>query len=304
MRAWLGVDMGGTATRWVLLGADGAEICAGSGPGATGLLFDDAARAAFAQALGGVLPALRAAGGTRIAGACMGVTGAGTGPAPDVAALARACLDIAGRVEVRNDLVLAWHAAFPDGGPGYLVSAGTGSVGVSIDAAGQPTLVGGRGYIIDDGGSGTWIALRALDAVYRRIDAHGAPLGAERLASELFTAMGGADWDATRAFVYGQDRGRIGTLARAVATAADAGDSLAQDILTRAGGEIARLAQALTGRFGPAPVGVVGGVLRLHPLVRAALAAALDGMPLFYPELDPARHAARMARQFDKGKMQ
>ena len=114
------------------------------------------------------------AGGGRIAGACLGVTGAGIGPAPDVADLTRSLLGIEGRVWVRNDLVLAWHAAFPDGGPGYLVSAGTGSVGVSVDAAGDATLVGGRGYIIDDGGSGTWIALRALEAMYRLIDEHGA----------------------------------------------------------------------------------------------------------------------------------
>lgn len=301
MRAWLGVDMGGTATRWALIGEDGAEIGAGTGPGATGLLFDDAARAAFVRALGGIVPALHAAGGTEIAGACMGVTGAGTGPAPDVAALARESLGIAGDLWVRNDLVLAWHAAFPTGGPGYLVSAGTGSVGVSVDAAGHPTLVGGRGYIIDDGGSGTWIALRALDAVYRRIDEHGTPRGAETLAAHLFAAMGGAEWDATRAFVYGQDRGRIGTLARAVAEAAIEGDACALDLLRRAGTEIARLARALAGRFGPAPVGIVGGVLRLHPAVSESLEAALPDAPLFYPEIDAARHGARMARQTDKG---
>ena len=301
MRAYLGVDMGGTATRWTLLAADGGDIATGAGPGATGLLFDDAARAAFRHALDGISPALHAAGGTGIAGACMGVTGAGDGPAPDVAALARDTLGIDGSVWVRNDLVLAWHAAFPKGGPGYLVSAGTGSVGVTVNGAGLATLVGGRGYIIDDGGSGTWIALRALDAVYRLIDAHGVPAGAERLAAHLFAAMGGADWDSTRAFVYGQDRGRIGTLARAVASAAEEGDTLALDLLDRAGLEIARLARVLSDRFGPAPVGIVGGVLRLHPAVRSALVAALPDAPLFYPEIDAARHAARMARHNDIG---
>lgn len=299
MRAWLGVDMGGTATRWVLAGAQGEEIASGSGAGANGLLFDDAARAGYARALAGILPALHAAGGAQIAGACLGVTGAGTGPAPDVVDLTRAVLGIDGPVRVMNDLVLAWHAAFPDGGPGYLVSSGTGSVGVHVDAEGAPTIVGGRGLLIDDGGSGTWIALEALNAVYRRIDEHGHPEGAERLADALFAAMGGAEWDATRAFVYGQDRGRIGTLARAVAQAAGAGDPLALDLLRRAGVEIARLAHALTRRFGPAPVGAVGGVLRLHPQVRASFEAALPGIAPSYPEIDAARHAACMARPQD-----
>ena len=43
----------------------------------------------------------------------------------------------------------------------------------------------------------------------------------EILAEELFTAMGGSDWSATRSYVYGSDRGRVGTLATAVARAAE-----------------------------------------------------------------------------------
>ena len=53
------------------------------------------------------------------------------------------------------------------------------------------------------------------------------------MAAELFTEIGGDSWDATRTFVYGSDRGRIGTLAQAVARAATKGDLVATDILTR-----------------------------------------------------------------------
>jgi hypothetical protein len=49
-------------------------------------------------------------------------------------------------------------------------------------------------------------------------------------------------------------------------------------------------------------VGFVGGVLRLHPAVSASLEAALPDAPLFYPEIDAARHSALMARQNDKGR--
>ncbi len=294
---FLGVDMGGTATRWVLLNAAGAEIGAGTGPGATGLLFDTAAREAFGRALAGVPERLRALGAPGIARACLGVTGIGTGPAPEVMACLRDALPDTGPMLVLNDLVLAWHAAFPQGGPGHLVAAGTGSAGVSVDAAGRAHPVGGRGHVIDDGGSGCWIALRALDAIYRRIDAHGRPAGAEKLAAALFAAMGGAEWEHTRAFVYGGDRGRIGMLANAVAEAAREGDALAVELLHRAGAELGRLGAALIGRHGPAPLVAVGGVLRLHPAVRAGVEAALPDAEISYPEIASARHAARMAHR-------
>ena len=199
------------------------------------------------------------------------------------------------RVTIVNDMVLAWHAVWPRGG-GHLVSAGTGSVGFSLHR-GAMILVGGRGALIDDAGSAAWIALRALDALWRRIDETGAPRGAEMLADALFGALGGGDWDATRRFVYGRDRGAIGSLARPVAEAAHRGDPLARDLMARAGTELARLARALVARAGDAPVAVIGGVLTLHPAIRTAIEAATPGLALVWPAPDAAARAATLAQE-------
>ncbi|MBP0575292.1 hypothetical protein J8J27_31715, partial [Mycobacterium tuberculosis] len=80
--------------------------------------------------------------------------------------------------------------------------------------------VGGRGILVDDGGSGAWIALAALKALFRRIDAVGRPDGMEILAAAIAEAVGGDGWPPVRAYVYGGERGRIGQLAPAVARAA------------------------------------------------------------------------------------
>ena len=192
-------------------------------------------------------------------------------------------------------MVLAWHTAFPRGG-GHLVLAGTGSVGLSVDAGGGITLVGGRGALIDDGGSGAWIALRALDRVWRAIDHAGHPEGVKILARHLFAAIGGEDWEDTRRYVYGRDRGAIGRLATAVAAAAHEGDAAALEILHHAGQELARLGHALIARCGAAPVGLTGGVLALHPAIAAAMRADLPGVDLQPMTLDAAAHAAAMAR--------
>ena len=121
---WLGVDMGGSATRWAARDASGALVARGTAPGATGLVFDASARAAFAAALAPAraLPGLRAA--------YLGVTGAGFDNDPVLNAAAAGALNLpTSRVTIVNDMVLAWHAVWPRGG-GHLVSAGTGSVGL------------------------------------------------------------------------------------------------------------------------------------------------------------------------------
>jgi glucosamine kinase len=157
--------------------------------------------------------------------------------------------------------------------------------------------VGGRGILIDDAGAGAWLALRALDAVYRRIDETGGPADAARLAEALFAAIGGEDWDSVRAYVYAGDRGRIGALAPAVAQAALAGDPVATNLIEAAGREIARLAAALIAREGPAPVDFIGGVLNIHPAIKQAIAAALPSVRMGFPTIDAASAAARIARE-------
>ena len=129
--------------------------------------------------------------------------------------------------------------------------------------------VGGRGNLIDDGGSGFWIAREALRAVLRSEEEKpGAgwttTLGLPR------RALGGTDWNIVRSFVYGGDRGKIGSLARAVGEAAQENDKTALRILRKAGKELARLANALIKRLGPRPVALVGGSARLHPLLSDA----------------------------------
>lgn len=292
--SYLGVDIGGTASRFVLADANGAIITRGSADGATGHIFNPVER----QKLEAVLTAIKAAlpAGTALSAACFGITGLGDKVRDEAAALIGAHLALsANSVRLTDDMELAYRAAFAPGA-GHLISAGTGSIGLHVTANGQIIRVGGRGLLIDDGGSGTWIALTALDRLYRLIDETGSTAAAKVLADELFAAIGGTDWDATRAYVYGSDRGRIGALAQAVARAATQGDALALAILTQAGAELARLGHALVRRAGRLPIGYVGGIIDLHPAIRASLLASLPDETLLYPRLDVAAFAALWAR--------
>lgn len=289
-RLALGIDMGGTATRWVLM-AQNQVVARGAALGATGHLFNPEVRARFAE----VIAAINAEIGASISAVYAGVTGLGTGAraeAVDILATSFRCE--ASAVSVSDDMELAYRAAF-EPGTGHLVSAGTGTIGLHIAANGTLVRVGGRGILIDDGGSGSWIALSALDRLYRRIDETGGPAEAGILAEELFAATGGPDWDDTRTFIYGGDRGRIGTLARAVAAAEQRGDPLARAVMADAVQELARLGRVLVIRAGVHPVGYVGGVLELTPSLKPALVDALAGQQVVFPEIDAALRAAQLA---------
>ena len=121
------------------------------------------------------------------------------------------------------------------------------------------------------------------------------------LGTCLAGALGGTDWNVVRSFVYGGDRGKIGSLARAVGEAAGADDKTALRILREAGGELARLANSLIKRLGPRPVALVGGSTRLHPVLfngfRQDLAAPVK---FIATDLDAALTAARLAATLHK----
>tara|TARA_R110002124_G_scaffold65539_1_gene179163 strand:+ start:6893 stop:7810 length:918 start_codon:yes stop_codon:yes gene_type:complete len=289
---WLGVDMGGTGTRWALRDADRTTIARGALGGGTGAP-DPALRAAFVRTLRNLADALPGAP----AGAVLGLTGSGLTPDTDLIAATAQALSLPETcIWVMNDMQLAGHTAFGHAQSGHLIAAGTGSVGLHKAADGQMHIIGGRGILIDDAGSGAWIGLQALKALWRRIEETGAPTGMEGLAAHLFAALGGTDWDTTLRWVYGGDRGGIAALAPAVAAAAGDGDETALALLTRAGQELARLGRVLIQRFGPAPVVAFGGVFSLHPAVTRAVQDALAPTPITFPALDFAAHAATLAQ--------
>ena len=98
--------------------------------------------------------------------------------------------------------------------------------------------------------------------------------------------------------MYGQERGAVGKLALAVAASADV-DLVAAGILRTAGQELARLALALTARFGPRPVAVSGRAAELHPMIVEAMRAALPGITLTLAPGQAHYAAARMALASD-----
>jgi len=291
----LGLDAGGTQTRWALATPDGELIAQGQGePIAGAQLSTDEGREAMAAALAQMAGDARSHG--TAVGVVAGVTGLGAEHAPALHSLLAQAFNLPrSAVDSMSDIELACHAAFPPG-EGYVVYAGTGSIAAFIDEAGTMHRAGGRGAVIDDAGGGHWIARQALRLVWRAEDEEPGAWQRSELARALFDALGGSDWSVTRQWVYGATRGELGTLALAVARAAHDGDGAALALMRDAGVELARLARALHGRLGVRPVALAGRVFDLHPAIETALRDALPvDIAVQRLTLHPHHTAARLA---------
>lgn len=287
-RLGLGIDAGGTATRWAL--ADGEHVIVeGEVAGLSALqMGSDAGRAALQANLAQLAQAVLVHG--QPAAAVAGLTGFG-GDGAQLQAWLAALLQMApDAVTLRSDIEIAYLGQFAPGA-GYLVYAGTGSIGAFIDSAGQFHRAGGRGVGLDDGGGGYWIAREALRHIWRDEDEEPGRWRASPMARAVFAQIGGDDWALSRQFMYAQERGAVGMLALAVAASAGA-DAVAAGILDGAGKELARLALALTARFGQRPVALAGRAATLHPLIAAAMRHALPDALSLTQAQGLAHHAA------------
>ncbi len=295
MNTVLGLDAGGTSTRWALADAQGKVLCEGAAAGLTALLMGhEAGRQQVRAVLSGLADALAAHQDFPAPGhLVLGITGYS-----DDAALRGKLQSLAGglfhlphsAITILADVELAYHTAFAPGA-GYLVYAGTGSIGAYVDATGSFHRVGGRGSLLGDPGSGHWIACEAMRGIWRREDEDPGAWRDSALAQSVFARVGGSDWASSRDFIHQSTRGEVGTLALAVAAAAD-NDPIALGILEQAGMHLAQLATIFIHRFGPKPMLFAGRVMELHPRIALAARAALPAAAVMRCETLLAHHGA------------
>ncbi len=300
--AGLGIDAGGTGTRWALADPAGQVLAQGSVAGLTALMMgSEAGRAQTAAVLRQLACEVAETGHVP-----QRVLAGFSGYSDDPPLRARMEALVAGsfglpadQVRFVGDIALAYLDCFaPDAG--YLVYAGTGSIAAHIDAHGQMHRAGGRGGLLDDGGSGYWIAREAMRHIWRAEDERPGSWRDSRLAGLVFAHVGGSEWARARDFFYQSTRGQVGELAVAVAAAAGQGDGVALGLMQQAGVELARLARALTQRFGARPVALAGGAVHLHPAIEQNMRDALGNTGILRVVVLRAHEtAARLAARDD-----
>ncbi|MDR7191667.1 N-acetylglucosamine kinase [Luteimonas terrae] len=293
---YLGVDGGGTKTRFVLIDATGV-IVAQTQRGTTyhpqvGL---GGVRAILADGLADVLQQADIDTAS-VAHAFFGLPAHGEDSAvtPRLDAMPGELLGHH-RYACGNDMVCGWAGSLACA-DGINIVAGTGSIGYG-QRRGRDARAGGWGEVFSDEGSAYWIAMQGLNAFSRMSDGRlpRGPLHA--LFREALQIHHDLD---VCARIYGTQafaRGDLAQLSPVVAQAAAAGDAVAQRIFAQAGAELAALAGALRDALQfecdeTTPVSYSGGAFSAGEgdLLRTPFAEALHTIsPAF--QLQAPRHA-------------
>jgi N-acetylglucosamine kinase-like BadF-type ATPase len=304
MNLYLALDVGGTKSAAVL--ADDHQILARTTAGSIKTLRISPEEASTNLKV--LQDALEAQAGIPLRGnivrTCVGTSGIS---APTVRHWLRGAFAqaVGGEFVLLGDEVIALDAAFA-GRRGVLAIAGTGSNIVGRASTGEMAHTGGWGPALADEGSGHWIGTEALRACFRAIDA-ASPSSADAVSAigKPFTVQLPDLPPLLRAILSALELPGLDSIIGAanapgfnssvlvptVVEAASGGDLLAQQVLRRAGEDLAGLITSVIrkvehfeqsvgsdpaeNRLAAPPVAFVGGVLTHIALVRDAMHASL-----------------------------
>lgn len=203
------------------------------------------------------------------------------------------------RTRLVSDCLTAFHGATL-GGPGVLVTGGTGSITVAQNEAGEFSQVGGWGHILGDAGGAYWIALESAKAAIAAVEGLGPQTSLIDLVCRWFEVK---DLTDIVPVFYGSKFSKDKFAALAGFLSAEGGeDAVFQQICQRAGRELARQAQTALQLCGlkirPAPLFLNGSVVTKNGLVRESLLKHLNQaypIQLCQAQLPPVLGAAALA---------
>ena len=296
MKCVLGFDGGGTKTECVAMDLSGAIVARGRGPASnpTRIGFQAAANG-VKQAAKATLTALEQQ--AEVVGVCAGLAGTAMQANHDrmQELLRREFRDIFVRVCTDLDLALA---AMPDGAAIVLI-AGTGSAAVGRDASGRQLREGGYGPSGSDEGSAFDTGRRAVEAARTQT----ADDAARELGRQILRHLGCASWAAVEGKAGANADDVYPRVFPVVAASADAGNMLAQSLLSEAARKLAAIALRLAESLGFArqtfPLAKTGGTVGRSQFFDEALDAELKRkLPtamLSVVSAQPAETAARLA---------
>ena len=285
----VGVDVGGTSTRCLVVSATGALVGSGTAGGGSirssaGLPSEQLA-AALRVALSAFAPDCVRAG-------VFGIAGSGTAAgslARDAAVLAWKTAGLTGTPRVVTDLEVAF-AAGTSAASGVLLLAGTGAAGVAFADRTVTRRCDGYGWLLGDEGSAVWLGLRGVQAALNAYDGRG-PTTALLDAVAGHFALRDDFAQGVIAAVHAREPAYLGQLAPLVTAAADAGDRVASELVDAAADRLVAAVRAVWDG-NAADLVLAGGLLLADGPVRRAVLDRLAGFPLRHSNAGPGAAGA------------
>ncbi|KAI5671208.1 hypothetical protein M9H77_11572 [Catharanthus roseus] len=214
------------------------------------------------------------------------------------------------KIYVHNDAVAALASGTLGKLHGCVLIAGTGSISYGITEDGKEARAAGAGPVLGDWGSGYGIAAQGLTAVMKAYDGRGPQT---MLTSCILESLGLSSPDEIIGWTYADPSwARIAALVPVVVSCAEAGDSVANEILNNAVQDLALCVKAVVQRLqlagedgnGSFPVVMVGGVLEANKgwdigeEVTKSISKTFPGTCPIRPKVEPAIGAALLAWNF------
>ncbi|MFB3915655.1 MAG: N-acetylglucosamine kinase [Terriglobales bacterium] len=298
MSVYLGIDGGGSKTTCVA--ADEVRVLGSAMAGGSNInrVGRPQARASIQQAIRQACAAADTEP-SQVVRTCLGLAGFSN---PEVAAAARQFVSevVPGDVAVVGDMEIAYEAAFGSG-TGLVIIAGTGSIAYGQNDHGVTLRSGGHGPATSDEGSAHWIGRTAFFALLDPAQRRRGPL----LFAATLIALGLCSLEDLEQLSRTSTAPDFAELFPQVCATAQAGDELAQEILTTAGGELAKLADDVAYRLWPenqmVRIALAGGVFKHSPIVRQSFCLRLreqrQNVTVSLRVVDPVMGALTMARK-------
>jgi N-acetylglucosamine kinase-like BadF-type ATPase len=276
MKAYLGIDGGGTRTRSLLVSESGDILGrAVAGPSNVQQVSMDTLRGNLQELLDQTFTDLP--NNIEYISSCFGLAGAASAKNKDEIRDTLVSLTPVPSESpiLTSDAHIALIGALANR-PGLMLIAGTGSICLGRDADGRTHRTGGWGPMYDDLGSGSWIGQQAMQATFQESDGR-RPTGPWQRNVLKRLRCNSMEELLCKVKTGEITNPHVAALAPMVIQLAQTGVSAADAILDRA---IQELIRAVTvthrkSKLGPAPLVLVGGLLEKSELFRERLTAEL-----------------------------
>lgn len=309
MRAVIGIDGGGTKTRFAAYDLEEGKMIGSCVLGGTDYK-QDGYEPVVARVNEGVRMLLGDYKASELAAVSFGMPGYSEDPDGDREMNTRLRLSF-GTIPVFlfNDVYVAFEGAFY-GKAGILVVAGTGSLAYGRNEEGRVDRCGGWSAFFGDEGSGHWIGKQLLETFSKQSDGRLKKSQLYQLTRDFFGLLPGeSDFEIlSKSECNSGNRAATASLNLIVKQAADQGDTQALAILNRAVEEIVDLIGALLDKlqFQKKPaVAVSGGLFHMDPYITKPLQDILKrkyDLTVIRPYLGPCCGAITLAAEKVYGK--
>ena len=294
MGIWIGIDGGGTKTKFLAVNESGKKLASYITGGTYYHL--DGIDTVCARLVEGILAVK---GNNDVLGICFGMPGFGESDASDDEAVEKIKLSLAPyHLRVVNDVEVGWAGSLALT-PGINIVAGTGSIAYGRDEKGISARSGGWMEFFSDEGSGYWLGRKALELFSKQSDGRLPKDKLYELLKKHLQLRDDNDLNSLARDVYAPSREKTASLQRILFEAASAGDQSAIDVYEEAGRELALIVSAVIRKlsFDSTPtVSYSGGVFATGHLILKPFRVALEtSAVLAEPILEPVEGAVLLA---------